>query len=82
MGPRKTKLLDVVRSSAGNSAADTIRQIIASNFTKPRQGGGSHRLLLFGAEVTKITADKAEWTAASAVRSSAVHPAGTDPRGQ
>jgi membrane protein len=32
------KLLDVVRSSAGSSAADTIRQIIASSFNKPRQG--------------------------------------------
>jgi membrane protein len=37
-GAAQDKLLDVVRSSAGSSAADTIRQIIASSFAKPRQG--------------------------------------------
>ena len=37
-------------------------------------------ILLFGAEVTKVTADKAELTAPSAVRSSADRPAGADPR--
>ncbi len=37
-------------------------------------------ILLFGAEITKVTAHKAELTAASAVRSSADRPAGTDPR--
>ena len=37
-------------------------------------------ILLFGAEVTKVTADKAELTARSAIRSSADRPAGSDPR--
>ncbi len=32
------RLIDAVRSSAGASAADTIRQIVASSFSKPRQG--------------------------------------------
>jgi membrane protein len=37
-------------------------------------------IMLFGAEVTKVTAEKAELTAPSAIRTSADRPAGTDPR--
>lgn len=37
-GAAQDQLFSVVRSSAGDSAAETIRQVVASSFNKPRQG--------------------------------------------
>ena len=37
-GAAEDRLLAIVQSSAGKSAADTVRQIVAASFNKPRQG--------------------------------------------